>query len=107
MNGGDSSTICGCLCRLMTIPSAKNIFLAFISCYDNMINVIVSFGDEETKDIYNGVNSKRARKRLDSVLWKKAQMKLDMLKRANRLDDLKVPPNNKLEKLQKKSSRKI
>lgn len=63
--------------------------------------MILSFGDEETKDIYNGFNSKRARKRLDSHLWKKAQMKLDMLKRATRLDDLKVPPNNKLEKLQK------
>jgi toxin HigB-1 len=66
-----------------------------------MVIVILSFGDEETKDIYNGVNSKRARKKLDSTLWKKAQMKLDMIHKAYRLDDLKVPPNNKLEKLQK------
>lgn len=66
-----------------------------------MITVIINFGDEETKDIYNGVSSKRARKRLDTVLWKKAQMKLDMINRAYKLDDLKVPPNNKLEKLQK------
>lgn len=26
-------------------------------------------------------------------------MKLDMINRANRLEDLKIPPNNKLEKL--------
>jgi len=32
-------------------------------------------------------------------LWKKAQMKLDMLNRAHKLEDLKIPPNNKLEKL--------
>jgi len=61
--------------------------------------VIISFGDEETKDIYNGVSSKRARRRLDNALWKKAQMKLDMIHKAYRLDDLKIPPNNRLEKL--------
>ena len=53
-----------------------------------------------TEDIFNGVNSKKARKRLSSVLWEKAQTKLDMLNRAYRLEDLKIPPNNNLEKLQ-------
>ena len=32
-------------------------------------------------------------------LWEKAQMKLDMLNRATRLEDLRAPPNNRLEKL--------
>jgi toxin HigB-1 len=62
--------------------------------------LILSFADKETEDIFNGVNSKKARKRLHSVLWEKSQTKLDMLNRAYRLDDLKVPPNNKLEKLE-------
>ena len=62
--------------------------------------MIASFADKETEDIFNGVNSKKARKRLSSVLWERAQIKLDMLNRAYRLDDLKIPPNNKLEKLQ-------
>ena len=43
----------------------------------------------------------RARKRLHSVLWEKAQTKLDMLNRAYRLDDLKMPPNNRLEKFER------
>lgn len=62
--------------------------------------MIISFADEETGDIYNGVNSKRARRRLNSILWEKARVKLDMLNRAYRLNDLKIPPNNKLEKLE-------
>lgn len=61
--------------------------------------MIISFADEETEDIFNGLSSKKARKRIHSVLWDKAQTKLDMLNRAYRLDDLKIPPNNKLEKL--------
>jgi toxin HigB-1 len=63
--------------------------------------LIISFADQETSDIYNGIDSKKARKRLGKPLWEKAQTKLDMLNRAKRLEDLKVPPNNKLEKLQK------
>ena len=63
--------------------------------------MILSFADQETADIYNGISSKKARKRLHNVLWEKAQTKLDMLNRASRLGDLKVPPNNRLEELKK------
>ena len=63
--------------------------------------MILSFADQETADVHNGINSKKARKRLSGVLWEKAQMKLDMLNRAIRLEDLKAPPNNRLEKLEK------
>ena len=62
--------------------------------------MIESFVDKETEDIFNGINSKKARKRLSIILWEKAQSKFDMLNRAYRLDDLKIPPNNRLEKLQ-------
>jgi proteic killer suppression protein len=68
--------------------------------------LIISFADKETEDIFNGVSSKKARKRLHSVLWEKTQTKLDMLNRAHRLDDLKVPPNNRLEKLNRDLSGK-
>jgi proteic killer suppression protein len=60
----------------------------------------LSFEDQETEDIYNGVSSKKARRRLSNTLWEKAQAKLDMLNRAYRLQDLKVPPHNRLEKLE-------
>ncbi|MGC1877814.1 MAG: type II toxin-antitoxin system RelE/ParE family toxin [Rhabdochlamydiaceae bacterium] len=63
--------------------------------------MIISFADQGTEDIYNGVSSKRARNKLNPVLWEKAQTKLDMINRAHRLDDLKIPPNNKLEKLER------
>jgi proteic killer suppression protein len=63
--------------------------------------LIISFADKGTEEIYNGVNSKKARKKLNPALWEKAQMKLDMVNRAHRLDDLKVPPNNKLERLER------
>lgn len=61
--------------------------------------MIISFSDEGTSDIYNGVNSKKARQKLNILLWEKTQTKLDMLNRAYQLEDLKKPPNNKLEKL--------
>jgi toxin HigB-1 len=63
--------------------------------------LIISFADQGTEDIYNGVNSKSARNKLNPVLWEKAQTKLDMVNRAHRLDDLRIPPNNKLEKLER------
>ena len=61
--------------------------------------MIYSFADEETADIYHGISSKRTRKRLSTALFEKAQMKLDMINRAHLLEDLRIPPNNKLEKL--------
>lgn len=61
--------------------------------------LIISFADEEPSDIYNGINSKKARKRPTTVLFENAQMKLDMINRAFKIEDLKIPPNNKLEKL--------
>ena len=61
--------------------------------------MIKSFADEETSDIYHGNKTAKARKRLDYSLWKIAYRKLDMLNRAKKLEDLRIPPGNKLEKL--------
>lgn len=61
--------------------------------------MIQSFADDATEDIFNGIKSKRARKRLDPALYAVAHRKLDMLNSAYDLIDLKVPPTNRLEAL--------
>jgi toxin HigB-1 len=61
--------------------------------------VIQSFADAETEDIYNGLNSKRARKRLNPIFCEAARRKLDMLEAAIDLVDLNIPPANRLEAL--------
>ena len=61
--------------------------------------MITSFADKATEDIFNGVNSAEARRLLPRDLWRVAFRKLDQLDSAVRLDDLKVPPGNRLEAL--------
>lgn len=61
--------------------------------------MIVSFKDVVTENIFNGVTSKQAMKRLPNKLWKIAARKLDQLDSVIILDELKVPPGNHLEKL--------
>lgn len=58
-----------------------------------------TFADEATEDIFHGINSRRARKRLDPSLYSIASRKLDMLDVARDLKDLKIPPANRLEAL--------
>ncbi len=60
--------------------------------------MIVSFGDEATEDVFNGENTKAAR-RIPMAIWKTAFRKLDMLNAAHELRDLMVPPANRLESL--------
>jgi proteic killer suppression protein len=61
--------------------------------------MIQSFASSGTEDIFNGIDSKIARKTCPQSLWKVAVRKLDQLDSATSLDDLKVPPRNKLEPL--------
>jgi proteic killer suppression protein len=61
--------------------------------------VVVSFKDEGTEDIFNGVNTKAARQTCPQVLWKTATRKLDQLDSVSVLDELRVPPGNRLEAL--------
>jgi toxin HigB-1 len=63
--------------------------------------VIHSFRDAGTEDIFNSVNSKRARKACPTLLWKVARRKLEWLDSAATLNDLRVPPANHLEALQR------
>jgi proteic killer suppression protein len=60
--------------------------------------VIVSFGDRATEDLYHGRTTARLR-RLPVDVRMVAVRKLDMLNAAHTLDDLKVPPGNRLEAL--------
>ena len=61
--------------------------------------MVVSFRDQGTEDIYHGRNTKAARKTCPREIWSVAQRKLDYLKAADELDDLRVPPGNQLEPL--------
>ncbi len=61
--------------------------------------MIVSFKDKATEDIFNGVSSKAARKTCPQSIWRVASRKLDQLDSVSSLDELKVPPGNRLEPL--------
>jgi toxin HigB-1 len=61
--------------------------------------MIVSFANRGTEDIFDGRNSADARKLLPRELWNTAFRKLDQIDSAGRLEDLKIPPGNRLELL--------
>jgi proteic killer suppression protein len=61
--------------------------------------MIVSFKDQATEDMFNGVNSKAARKACPKTLWRITSRKLDQLDSVQQLEELKVPPGNRFEKL--------
>ena len=59
--------------------------------------MIESFADEATEDIFNGINSRSARQTLPRELWRVAARKLDQIDSALSVEDLRVPPGNRLE----------
>ena len=61
--------------------------------------MIRTFADRTTEDIWNGVNSKAAR-RIPKGLWPVVQRKLDHVDTVTKLDDLRVPPGNGLHALE-------
>ena len=61
--------------------------------------MIRSFYDQGTEDIFNGVNSKIARKVCPKNLWRVASRKLEQLDSVESLEDLRIPPGNRLETL--------
>lgn len=61
--------------------------------------MIESFGDGPTKDIFNGRNTKKARKVCPVELWNLAARKLDQQDSVESLSELNIPPGNKLEPL--------
>ena len=61
--------------------------------------MIRSFLNQATEDIFNGRSSKAARKLCPQTLWKIAARKLDLIDAAVALQDLRIPPGNRLEAL--------
>jgi proteic killer suppression protein len=61
--------------------------------------MILAFKDEGTEDIFNGKNTKAARKICPMTFWKVARRKLDQLDSVTVLSELQIPPGNKLEAL--------
>jgi|SRR6266850_7438904 len=60
--------------------------------------MIRSIADDTTKDIWNGVNSKVAR-RVPRELWPVIRRKLDQVDAVTQLNDLRIPPGNRLHAL--------
>jgi proteic killer suppression protein len=71
--------------------------VAWYPCYH--VAVIRSFKDQGTDDLFNGKNSKEARRSCPQSLWTVAARKLDQLDSAGSLEDLRIPPGNRLEAL--------
>ena len=61
--------------------------------------MIRSFARQGTVDVFDTHSTKAARKARPVSLWKVARRKLDQLNQAHRLEDLRAPPANRLEKL--------
>lgn len=62
--------------------------------------MIRSVKDTTAQNIFDGLNSKAARK-LPQELHRKAKRQLDLLNAVTRVEDLKVPPGNQLEALKR------
>lgn len=61
--------------------------------------MIESFKDKASEDIFNGINSRAARKACPQALWQVVARKLDQLDSVQSLEELKIPPGNRLESL--------
>ena len=61
--------------------------------------MIESFANKASEDIFNGINSAEARRLLPRDVWRIAFRKLDQVDSAVKLDDLRIPPGNRLEAL--------
>lgn len=63
------------------------------------VSVIRSFRNAGTEDVFNGRATRAATKICPSTLWSVAGRKLDQLDSVTRLEELRIPPGNRLEKL--------
>ena len=61
--------------------------------------MIRSFRNAATDDLFYGRSTKATRKTLPQKLWVQAGKKLDALDSAELLEDLRIPPGNRLEAL--------
>ena len=61
--------------------------------------MIRSFRRQQSEDVFNGVQNKKAAKLLPLELWGIAARKLDQINRVTALDELNVPRGNRLKPL--------
>jgi proteic killer suppression protein len=61
--------------------------------------MIKSFKNQATEDVFNGKSTKVSRKICPQSLWNIAARKLDQLDSVLTIDELRVPPGNRLESL--------
>ena len=63
--------------------------------------MIRSFKGKGTEDIFNGVKSRIARRTCPQSIWKIAARKLEQLDSVIALEELRIPPGNRLEALER------
>ena len=63
--------------------------------------MIRSFADRGTEDIFDGAETRAARRTCPKTLWPIARRKLDQLNRVRDLVELAIPPGNRLERLRR------
>lgn len=61
--------------------------------------MIRSFADGATEDLFNGIDTARARRACPKGLWAVVRRKLTQLNRVRTLADLRIPPGNRLQRL--------
>lgn len=61
--------------------------------------MIRSFADDATEDLFNGFSRRRARQACPIALWPIVRRKLTQLNRVRELQELNIPPGNRLERL--------
>ena len=60
--------------------------------------MIRTFADDATESIWHGINSKAARS-IPRTLWPIVRRKLDQIDSISKLEDLRIPPGNRLHEL--------
>jgi len=61
--------------------------------------MIVTFKDKASEDVFNGRSSRAARLTCPQNIWRIARRKLDQLDSVSTLQELLVPPGNRMEAL--------
>jgi proteic killer suppression protein len=61
--------------------------------------MIKGFKTRGTQEVFNGINSREARRTCPEALWRVAARKLDQLDSVESLNELRIPPGNRLEEL--------
>lgn len=64
-----------------------------------MDTVIKAFKGIGTESIFDGIDSKMARKTCPQQIWPVARRKLDQINRVQDVAELQVPPGNQLDRL--------